>query len=442
MFSRFARFVIPSICSMWIYSLYTMVDGIFVAVGVGEQALASVNLSMPYVLFVFAVGNLMGAGAATLIGIYLGQQEEKTADGLFTLNFLVAAVVSGVLTALSLRFLTPLAYFLGADAGNLEEVRTYVGTIAGFAVFFILSYNMETLVKTDGRPLVATVSVSACGLSNVILDYIFVIRLHQGVFGAAFATGISQVISTVIFAVYFLRKSKRLHLTRLRGELAIPKLLPRYVRVFSLGFASFIAEMSSGVVVFLYNHVILAVIGREGVVSYTILSYVGTIVTNTMAGVAQGVNPLLSYAFGAGLRDDVKRYFRLAVRTAVILGAAAFLLSEAGAPVIVGLFLDPSDGEVVAESVRALRLYAVAFLFIWSGIVVGGYLTATEHAAMAFALSISRGLIFLLISLILMTYFFGETGIWLAAAVSEAACGLLALGCLGRVHRKNEGKFT
>ena len=195
---KFFKFVLPSIVSMWIFALYTMVDGMFVAWGVGESALASVNLSMPYVIMIFTIGLLMATGTSTLISISLGKKEEEQASRLFTMNLAVLTVLSLAVTAVSLIFLEPIALFLGASPDNLTYVKEYVGTISVFAVFFILSYNMEALVKTDGTPMVSAIGVTACGLTNVILDYVFVMKFHWGVFGAAFATGL-QVASTVIF---------------------------------------------------------------------------------------------------------------------------------------------------------------------------------------------------------------------------------------------------
>ena len=149
---KFFKFVLPSIVSMWIFALYTMVDGMFVSWGVGESALASVNLSMPYVIMIFTIGLLMATGTSTLISVSLGKKEEEQASRLFTMNLAVLTVLSLAVTAVSLIFLEPIALFLGASPDNITYVKEYVGTISVFAVFFILSYNMEALVKTDGHP--------------------------------------------------------------------------------------------------------------------------------------------------------------------------------------------------------------------------------------------------------------------------------------------------
>ena len=253
---KFFKFVLPSIVSMWIFALYTMVDGMFVAWGVGESALASVNLSMPYVILIFTIGLLMATGTSTLISISLGKKEEEKASQLFSMNLAVLTVLSVAVTVISLIFLEPIALFLGASPDNLPHVKEYVGTISIFAVFFILSYNMEALVKTDGTPAVSAVGVTACGLTNVVLDYVFVMRLHWGVLGAAFATGLAQVASTVIFFIYFAKFRKVLKFRKFKLDLKI------YRKIIPLGLANGFTELSGGLAVFMFNQVILAVIGE------------------------------------------------------------------------------------------------------------------------------------------------------------------------------------
>ena len=201
---QFFRYIIPSILSMWIFSLYTMVDGIFVSWGVNENALAAVNLSMPFVSFVFAVGMLFATGTSTVISIALGEKDRETACRYFNQNLLVVSVVCIVLSAVTMLNLDRICIFLGGGKETLPYVRDYVGTIAPFAIFFAVSYNLEVQVKSDGAPQVSSIGVCSCGLMNILLDYVFVMRFHWGIRGAAFATGLAQVTSTLVFVLYFI----------------------------------------------------------------------------------------------------------------------------------------------------------------------------------------------------------------------------------------------
>ena len=178
---KFFRFVIPSILSMLAFSLYTMVDGMFVAKGIGEKALAAVNLSSPYNSAMFASGLLIAVGMSTVISIELGKGEKELARRLFTQNLLVSAAAALMISVVTLMNLEHVARFLGATEDTLGYVMEYVGIIAPFAMFFICAYNMEVLVKTDGTPQLSVIGVSAAGLANVVLDWLFVIKRGWGV---------------------------------------------------------------------------------------------------------------------------------------------------------------------------------------------------------------------------------------------------------------------
>ncbi len=394
---------------MWIYSLYTMVDGIFVSHGVGEAALAAVNLAMPYVWLVFASGILLAAGISTMISTALGSGHTDRANQLFSMNFAVAAGAGLLITALTLIFLNPLTRLLGATPDSFVYVREYVGTVGCFAVFFIVSYNMELLVKTDGSPMTSTVSVLACGLTNVLLDYLFVMRLSMGVFGAALATGLAQVASTLVFTIYFRFFAKRLRLS-----------------------AAALTELSGGIVVFLYNHVILSVIGENALVSYTVISYLNTLVLSTMGGVAQGMQPLVSYHYGAGEIKKSRQYLRYALEMTFALSAAFFAACELAPGRITGLFLSAADGGTYQYTIYAIKMYAFAFLFLGTGSVTAAYFTSVLQPGRSLVLSMLRALILPLIVLPLSAYLSGEKGVWLSAAVSEGVTAALALIMLCR----------
>lgn len=427
---KFFKFVLPSIVSMWIFALYTMVDGMFVAWGVGESALASVNLSMPYVILIFTIGLLMATGTSTLISISLGKKEEEKASQLFSMNLAVLTVLSVAVTVISLIFLEPIALFLGASPDNLPHVKEYVGTISIFAVFFILSYNMEALVKTDGTPAVSAVGVTACGLTNVVLDYVFVMRLHWGVLGAAFATGLAQVASTVIFFIYFAKFRKVLKFRKFKLDLKI------YRKIIPLGLANGFTELSGGLAVFMFNQVILAVIGESGIVSYTVISYINTLVLNTMSGIAQGVQPIVSYHYGASEQKSYRRLLAYAMTMTMAVSAVYCLMLELFPSLFVGIFLAKGDGALFSYTEKALQLYSLSFLLLGFNVVSAGYFTAVEKPVFSFLISAGRGLVFLAGALAVFVAAFGEMGIWISPLVSETVCALMTATFFAVVFRK------
>lgn len=435
---KFAKYAVPSVVSMWIFSLYSMVDGVFVARGVGPDALASVNLAAPFTAFIFAVGLLFAVGSSTVISIALGQNDRENANRYFNQNIVLLIGLSLIITVVALLNLERIARFLGATDSTLEGTMDYVGVIACFSVFFIVSYNFEVFVKVDGAPQLAMVGVLCCALMNVLLDYVFVMRLHWGIKGAALATGLAQVTSTLILGLYLLLKGKRLRFGRFRFDLSVLK------RVIPVGLADGVTELSNGIVIFLFNRTILSLIGESGVVSYTVISYVNTLVLMTMSGIAQGSQPLISYAHGGGDQQSVHRFFRYGVTTVAACSVFAFLLSQLAAHPIVGLFLSPADGQLYTDTVAALRMFSAVFLLMGFNVITSGFFSAIEKPARSLTISLGRGLVLLTGSLVLMTALFGEVGIWFAPAVSDATCLLITGGFLFNHRRamKDRGKAS
>lgn len=429
---KFLKFTLPSIASMWVFSLYTIVDGIFVARGVGEQAMSAVNLSMPFTSLVFMIGILLATGTSTVISIALGRKELGAARNYFNQNLVVTGLVSLLLTALVLLNLEGVALFLGATEHTLEYVKEYVGTIGVFAVFFTISYNLEVQVKANGAPQVSTVGVLSCALMNVALDALFVLVFDWGVWGAALATGLAQVTSTAVFLAYFLTHRERLRLGRFCPELKV------YRRILPLGLSEGLNELSNGLVIFLFNRTILNVIGEGGLPTYTIISYVNTLVLMTMTGTAQGMQPLVSFHLGAGERKNCHRLLKYALAAVTLFALVFFGLAQLGAPAVVAAFLERDSG-IFDPSVRALRMYAWAFLVLGYNVVLAAFFTAVERPAPAFSISLGRSLVFIVISLGVMSSLFGAEGIWCSTLVSELACLVLTVSCAVGYFRRQKG---
>ena len=426
---KFFKFTIPSIVSMWIFSLYSMVDGMFVAWGVGEHALTAVNLSLPFVSFIFTVGILLATGTSTVLSIALGQGDVEKARNYFNQNLVVVIAVTLVISAAVLLNLDWVAHFLGSTPDTHLLVKEYVGFIAAFAVFFTVSYNLEVQVKADGAPHVSIIGVTSCGLMNVLLDYIFVMHFHWGVWGAALATGLSQATSTLVFVVYFLTHRYPLRFGRFKPAFGA------YRRIIPLGTADGLSELSNGFVMFLFNHIIQRVIGLDALVSYTIIGYVNTLVINCMIGIAHGIQPLSSFHLGAGERHMCHKFLAFGVRTAAVFAVIFFAGCQLLAAPIVGMFLE-HDSALFASSVSALRLYSFAFLLVGFNVVVSGFFTAMEHPFPSLTISFGRGLVLIAGCLLVLSSLFGATGIWLSPLASEAICLVSTVFFLVRYFRR------
>jgi putative MATE family efflux protein len=353
---------------MWFYSFYTMADGYFVARGVGPMALASVNIAMPYINFIFCLSILCSAGASAVISKYLGAGDAKRAGAAFMTNLTFLLAISLLISVFSLAFTDELAVFLGATPGLAGGVADYLWVIACFAPFFMITYFFEMMSRADGRPRLATASVVLAGLANIALDYVFVLKFGWGIKGAAWATGIAQVLPAVMLFAYFRFRSRHIAFAKFKFGAA------HVLRGLKLGVGDSVTELSVGAAIFLFNRRIQEIIGENGVAGYTVIAYMTTLVVMTMFGVSQGMLPLSSYHHGRNDAETVARIRALAVKSAIVCGAAWFAVSEIFAPQIVSAFINPETERIIyADTVKAFRIFAVSFVFTGINIVLATF---------------------------------------------------------------------
>ena len=412
----FVRFVSATVASLMLFSLYSMVDGLMVSIGVNEYAMSAVNLSLPFTNALFSIAVLFGVGSSTLIAIYIAQDKRHEADTLFSQNFTTLLVIGVLATTLVFVFLEPFAILLGADEITLDYVKEYLIGIAPFSVCFLVSYNLEVLVKTDGYPRYALFTVITGCLTNCMLDYVAIFWLNMGVFGAAAATGISQLVTCVLYLIHFFSKKCTFHLRKFHFD---PHL---YARILSIGLADGVTELCTGLMIFLFNHTVLRCIGTDGVVTYTVIAYVNTVVINLMVGISQGSQPLVSFHYGKGEHDQCQKLLRYGLTTVCIIAPLLFLCVYFFAPQIVSAYLSHASDELVAYSVRAFRHYGISYLLVGFNVVIGGFLTALERPIPAISISVGRGLVLQSAVLLTLAAVFGGEALWYTPIISEALC--------------------
>lgn len=415
------RYILSSVAAMWVFTIYTMVDGMFVARGVGPTALAAVNLSMPFVNVAFALGILFAIGASTKASVYRGRGENDKANRIFTSSTITVFVLSLIIATAGFLNLERVALLLGATDATLGFVKDYLGILILFIPCYMTGYHLEVLMKADGYPQKAIFVALAGAMTNIVLDYFFVMVFGWGIKGAAIATGASQLLTLLIFISHFLSKKANYRFVKIKWSLG------ENLRAAKLGVSDCVTEFSVGVVTFLFNNTLVRVSGDEGVVIYTVISYVFQLILMTMMGLNQGMQPLVSYYHGRE-ETTVHRYLlKLTLFCAGIASIVAFVWGVLYPDPIVGVFIDPSaEGALYERGVDAFKLFSFAFLPLGIVVTLMGYFTAVEQPKPAMAISICRGMIFVCISLILMTVLFGETGIWLSMTVSETAALILA----------------
>lgn len=431
--SQFTRFTGATVASLMVFSLYSIVDGLFVAKGVGEFAMAAVNLAVPFTNILFSIAVVFAVGANTIIAIYLGRGEGERADSLLSQNLALLTVIGAAISLLVLVFTVPFARLLGANETTLDYTVHYLRGLAPFALCFIVSYNMEILVKTDGYPRIAIATVVTGCLTNCALDYLAIFVLNWGVWGAAVATGLSQLLTCVIYLRHFLCGRSTFHIVRFRMDWRI------YRRLLPLGVADGVTELCNGVMIFLFNHVILRCIGDDGLVSYSIIAYTNTLIVNTMLGISQGSQPLVSYHYGREDHAGCRKLLRYALTTVCVAAPLLFLGLYVFAPQIVSAYLSHASAELVDYSVHAFRRYSISYLLVGFNVVIGGFLTALERPVPAISISVGRGLVLQSAVLLTLAAVFGGDALWYTPILSEAMCLAMSLFFLRRYRREHRG---
>ena len=427
---QFFKFVIPSVVSMLVFNLYTMVDGIYVARFVGEHALSAVNISMPYVNFIFAFSILFSVGTSTVVAIFRGENNMKSANETFTRNTIFLTVCALIITLLALVFQNELALFLGASEVTLPYVHDYLGVLIWFTFFFIVSYSMEVLVKTDGFPKLATAAVTVGAVTNIVMDYVLVVHVGMGIRGAAIATGLSQVLTFTVFTIHFLGKRGTIHWCKTTMDLSV------YKRIIPIGTADFITELSAGTIIFLFNHAILKHIGDNGVVTYTVITYIYNIVMMTFTGISQGMQPLVSFYRGRREENTCRLFLRYALYSTFAMSMLALAICLFMTPALVSIFIDSSRAELFTYTVHAFRIYSLCYLVIGYNIVCSGYFAAVEKSGYSFAISLLRGFVLIAASIWIMGELFQGEGIWYATLVCESSTLVVSIWCMLRSQKK------
>lgn len=422
----FLRYVFATTTSLLVFSLYSMVDGLMVARGVGKYGMSAVNLAIPFTNALFSIGVLFAVGTSTVTAICLAQNKRQEANALFSQNLAVLTVIGLLITVLVSAFMEPFVQLLGADAMTRAHVTAYLRGLSPFSLCFLISYNLEVLIKTDGHPQLAMKTVIVGCLANCVMDYVAIFILKLGTFGAAAATGLSQLLTCVIYLTHFLRGNSTFHIGLFRFDWhALRRVLP-------IGFADGITELCTGLMIFLYNRTLLSTIGTDGVITYTVISYVNTIVVNLMVGISQGMQPLVSFHYGKSDQHACRTLLRYGMICAACFAMAVLVCVETAAPLIVQVFLKESGTALAAYSIRAFRIFSVSYLIIGFNVVAGGFLTALERPRPAICISIGRGLLVQSACLVTLVALLGGEGIWYTAIVSEGLCLIATLWLLRR----------
>lgn len=411
---EFARYITLSILGQLGISCYIIADTFFISKGLGADGLTALNLAIPIYNFIFGCGLMLGVGGATKFSILKGMKHTKETDVVYSNTVILTVALSVVFMLTGLFGAEKLAMTLGAEKNILQMTTTYLRWILIFAPAFMVNAVLQCFVRNDEAPNLVTFAMLLGSFGNIILDYIFIFPMKLGIFGAVFATGFSPIISMLVMLPHWLKRKNTFHIVTMRLRMR------NVGQIISLGFPSLLAQVSGGVVMIIFNMLILGLEGNVGVAAYGVIANLAIVVTALYTGLAQGMQPLLSSYYGSDQPLEIRRIMKYGMVTMGFLSVALYAGVFFFAPQITGVFNSEKNEVLQKIAETGLKLYFTSNLFLGFNTVAATFFTSVEDALPAHILSVMRGLAVIVPMIFIMSAFWKMTGIWLAFPVTEA----------------------
>ncbi len=399
---------------MIVTSVYGVVDGLFVSNFVGTEAFASLNLIMPFIMIFSAFGFMLGTGGCALVAKYLGAKNKRKANEVFTMIFVTLFIGATILASLGIAFIEPIAVALGATPDMLNDCIIY-GTISLIGMpAFILQTSFQPFVVVADKPKMGMILSIASGVTNIILDYLFIAVFDWGIAGAALATITGQIIGGIIPLIYFMSKwnNSGLRFTKFKWD------FKALFHSCSNGSSEMMNSVSMSLVNMLYNLQLMKFIGQDGVSAYGIIMYISFVFVSTFIGYTIGSSPIISYNYGAENFVELKSMFKksivLMLSASIVLTVIGIAFARPLATIFVGF-----DIELLELSVFALAIYSTSYVFAAINIFASAFFTALNNGKISSFISFLRTLVLQTTMILLLPQLLGDIGLWLAIPVAE-----------------------
>lgn len=429
-YGKLLKFTFPSIVMMVFTSIYGVVDGVFVSNFAGSESFAAVNLIMPFLMILGAIGFMLGTGGSALVAFILGTGDGQKANRVFSLMVYVLIVLGGIFMVGGILFMEPMARLLGADEAMLPVCVRYGRIVMLGLIPFMLQNTFQSFLVTAERPHFGLYITIAAGVTNMALDALFVGVFRWGVAGAAAATVISQIVGGVIPLVYFICPNKsKLRLGKTKMDFRM------LGKAAANGSSEFMTNVSMSLVNMLYNWQLMRLIGAQGVAVFGIIMYVSFIFAAIFIGYSMGSAPVIGFHYGAGNKEELKGLFRkslwILLVFSVVLTGLAMMLAKPLAMIFVAY-----DAELLELTKRALTIYSLAFLMSGFNIFASSFFTALNDGLTSALISFGRTLMFQVASVLLLPLIFDVDGIWAAVILAEGLALILSAVCVIRNRKK------
>lgn len=415
------KFALPSMVMMMFMSLYAIVDGVFISRYVGSDALSASNIIFPVITIVIAVGVMLSTGGSAVVARKMGEGKVKEARTNFTMLTLLGFLFGGFVLVLGNIWIVPIVKMLGATPRLLSDSISYLSVLLYFTPLYMLQILFQTFLVTAGRPNLGLGATLAGGIANIVLDYVFMGPMNLGVLGAALATGIGQAIPALIGILYFFFFREELYFVTPHFDKIVLK------ESCLNGSSEMVSNLATSVVTFLFNIIMLKMKGEEGVAAITIALYGQFLFNSLYMGYSMGVAPVISFNYGKKNKKLLKKVIKICVGFITVSSIIVLMISLATNQLVVEIFF-PKESRTYEIAVAGCFLFSFNYLFSGINIFSSSMFTALSNGKISAIISFMRTFVFLILSILLLPIFMGESGVWLSVPVAEFLTIFIAIG--------------
>ena len=411
-FLSLIKFTLPTIIMMVFFSLYTIIDGIFVSRYIGSNALSAINIVYPVICILIGISVMMATGGSAIVAKFMGEAKDKEARESFTLITITSIIFGLIIAIFSLIFIKQIIYLLGSTDSLYENSHTYLFTMLLFTPVIILKMLFDYFLITAGNPNLGLLSAIIGGVTNIILDYVLIVPLNMGLVGAALATCIGYSLPSIIGIIYFFNKKNTLHFAK-------PKFnFKTILYSCSNGSSEMVTQISSAVTTFLYNIIMIKLLGENGVASITIVLYAQFLLVSAYIGFTSGVSPHISYNLGSENKQQLYKIIKYSYIFIMLFSISTFIISKYLSPLLISIFAG-NGTELYDITLNGFNLFQISFLLCGVNIFTSGMFTAFSNGKVSALLSLLRTFIFLSSGIIFLPSLIGVNGVWLAVPLAE-----------------------
>lgn len=414
------KFALPSMVMMLFIGLYTVVDTVFVARFVDTNALSSLNIVCPVISIIVGLGTMLATGGSAIIAKKMGEGNVDEARSNFTLIIITGVIIGLVITGIGILLIDEIVWGLGASELLFPYCKDYLTVQLIFAVGNIMQVLYQNLFVTAGKPALGLILSVLAGVANIVFDYVFIVLFQLGISGAALGTGIGYMIPTIIGTLFFMTDKSEL-------RFHIPKLdILVLLKSCSNGASEMVSQISSAVTTFLFNAIMMKLLGEDGVAAITVIIYSQFLLTTLYIGFSMGVAPVISYNYGNGNTQQLKRVVRICLGVVTVISAVVFLFSFFEGENVAKIFAENNEN-VFEIAKTGFVVFSFSFLFSGSNIFTSAMFTALSNGKISAAISFLRTFGLITISLLILPRFLKVMGVWLAIPIAELITLIVAI---------------